>query len=170
MVVTLEVLKLSGWSNADASLNIKLHQAAGVDVCVRRVQGVMAGRQRKGCVVDHRSRMCVWLLPDRDRSSPKIHHTHTPLGYTHLVSVTLEVMKLSGWLNFEALKNIPLHTKQQERMCVCVVCRCYSMAGRQRKGCVVDPHCKMCVRSQDRDRSAQGLPHAHAPGVHTPCW
>ena len=47
--VTFEVsVKLSGWLNFEAPLNIFLHQAAGVDVCVRRVQGVMAGRQRKG--------------------------------------------------------------------------------------------------------------------------
>ena len=50
------------------------------------------------------------------------------------MSLTLEVsVKLSGWLNAVAPKNIALHTKQQERMCACVVCRCYGRK-TERKG------------------------------------
>ena len=103
MLVTLEVsVKLSGWLNALAWLNIYLHQAAGADVCVRRRQVLWP--EDRGREAD------VWTTPHRQdvygrRTVPaapsKVHHmhTHTPPGCTYSMMVTLEVLNLSDWLN-----------------------------------------------------------------------
>ena len=61
--------------------------------------GVMAGRQRKGCVVDPHCKMCVLYGRRTGTAVPKVHHTHAPRG-TYPMEATFEVsVKLSGWLN-----------------------------------------------------------------------
>ena len=87
MSSTLEVsVKLSGWLNALASKNIYLHQAAGADVCVRRVQVLWP---------EDRGRDALWTTTRQVLCTVR-----TPPQGTYHMEVTFEVsVKLSGWLN-----------------------------------------------------------------------
>ena len=87
MVVTLDVSKLSGWLNADASCRVERRGERGRHAGLGRQEGVGAAAQaacREGA-------SCGGSLASGARAE------HTENMYD--MSVTLDVLKLSGWLN-----------------------------------------------------------------------
>ena len=85
MVVTLEVSKLSGWLNADA----RCRESNGGHTVRDDVRASRLGRRGP-------ARAGEGLTADWDRTGVE----HTPNIW--LISVTLEVSKLSDWLNADA--------------------------------------------------------------------
>ena len=92
MSVTLEVSKLSGWSNADAYCR---ESKEGHRVCGARY----AGRQAEEAAGDRGASS----VQERARlHGLGARHGEERTSNIQLISVTLEVSKLSGWLNADA--------------------------------------------------------------------
>ena len=89
MVVTLEVSRLSGWLNADAPCRIE-RKAYG--------KGRRAGRETGGCGVAPLQATCREGLTVEAAGRARAERTLN----MYCMAVTLEVSKLSGWLNADA--------------------------------------------------------------------
>ena len=92
MAVTLEVSKLSGWLNADA-LCREERGACGVE------RGIRVGGQQ---AVDDRAAQVACTGEDATADWGAGHGEERTLNM-YCMSVTLEVLKLSGWLNADRL-------------------------------------------------------------------
>ena len=136
-------------------------------VCASCVHEVMAGRPggRDALWTTTQQDVCMIVAgqgPQRPRYT-----THTRPWGTHHMVVTLEVsVKLSGWLNAVAPLNMKLYTKRSRSGCGCAS-RAGGYGQKTEEGMRVVGHLsRMCtVWSQNSARTAQGTPHAHAPGV-----
>ena len=91
MFVTLEVSKLSGWLNADASCRESERRACGVwgEVCGRQRE---AAGDRGARSLQERARL---QIGGRGHGEERTQNMES-------MFVTLEVSKLSGWLNTDA--------------------------------------------------------------------
>jgi len=93
MVVTLEVSRLSDWLNADAVCRVEKGEACDA--------GRGAGRQAEGCEAAAAQAACT-----RGRPDPRLGGRRARAERTWNIDcmvVTLEVSRLSGWLNADAV-------------------------------------------------------------------
>ena len=74
------------------------HQAAGADVCVRRVQVLQYGRKTEEGMRCGPPLQDVCTVAGQGPQRPRFTTRTRPRG-TYFIVVTLEVSRLSGWLN-----------------------------------------------------------------------
>ena len=87
-------------------------------MCVRRVQVLWPGDGGAAFWITTED-LYIWLLQHTGPAPPQVHHMRTRPRGTYCMKPTFEVsVKLSGWLNFEALANIPLHQAAGADVCV----------------------------------------------------
>ena len=106
MVVTLDVSKLSGWLNADAPCRVERRVYDAERGAVREAGGRVGQRQHKWRAHAERTRL--------EGSGGRVRAAERTLNMASM-SVTLDVSKLSGWLNAAAFCRVERRVYDAER-------------------------------------------------------